>query len=52
MSVSGGRKGTTVKPPNSDHIGDFWPLWRGWSLSEDKNVLTRESTFGDRISGN
>ena len=44
MSVSGGRKGTTVKPPNSDHIGDgdFWPLWRGWSLSEDKNVLTGE----------
>ena len=46
----------TVKPPNSDHIGDgdFWPLWRGWSLSEVKNVLAlaiRESTFGGQISG-
>jgi hypothetical protein len=31
----------TVRPLKSDHIGDgdFWSLWRGWSLSEVKNVL-------------
>jgi hypothetical protein len=30
-----------IKSLKSDHIGDgdFWSLWRGWSLSEVKNVL-------------
>jgi hypothetical protein len=30
-----------VKPLKSDHIGDgdFWSLWRGWSLLEVKNAL-------------